>query len=119
MSVEFHGPGPGTWIVSVDGYQVPHVEALFRGGDEDGDNWSLLVDSRFASVWVTRDEIGRWAWLLANMGAICSGYSCHGENSEPLNRFKCQINAVSSGDLARWRREDLRLIPPPEEPEGP
>ena len=115
MSVEFHGPfAVPHWRLTIDGYEIPHVEVSFRGGDEDGPNWTVAVDNRFATEFVTRDEIRRWAHVLANMGAICAGYSCHGENSQPCNRFKCKLGALGSDIVASSQRDNMRIVPTPE-----
>ena len=117
MGIDLHGPFQTPhWRLSIDGYEVPHVEVGFRGGDEDGPNWTVIVDNRFATEFVTRDEIKRWAHVLASMGAVCAGYSCHGENSQPLNRFHCRIGPLSSDAVAESRRGMMRAVPSTPEP---
>lgn len=100
-----------TYKLVTGGYVVPHAHVLFTGGDPDGRSWELVVDGRFSTEAVTLDEIKRWAFVLANMGAVCAGYSCHGENSGPLNRFNCRIGKIGSDTMAEMRRSEMKLVP--------
>ena len=69
--------------VEIDGVTVPNVE-VFTG---DGELFSLVLDRRFGSEYVTREELDRWLPLIAHAQAIGAGYSCHGPNSRPVNPF--------------------------------
>lgn len=116
MTVEILGPfNEPQYRLVLDGFLVPHVRIAFRGGDEEGPNWTLIVDGRFATDWVTREEIQRWAFVVANMGAVCSGFSSHGEHSQPMNRFGCRVSGIGSDARARWQRDQMRLVTDPED----
>lgn len=111
MSVTIEGPYETPWwYLVIDGYLVPHVKVEKRQGDEDGANWCVVVDSRFATEWVTREEIQRWAFVLANMGAVCNGYTHHGKESSPLNRWKCGYDQLGSDVVAQSRRETMHVV---------
>jgi hypothetical protein len=94
MSTEYIGPFSDNFRILVDGYSVPYVEAY----QKEADTWTLVLDHRF-SVDATGEEVQKWLWWIANAMAIAAGYSCHGENSEPLNRYKCKVMGLSQDEL--------------------
>lgn len=83
---EFIGPMPQKWDVVSHGYSVPYLTAIKC---ENG-NVLLSLDGRFL-IEGTEEETQKWIPMIANAMAIGAGYSCHGKNSQPLNRFKCGV----------------------------
>lgn len=61
---------------AVGGVEVPYIEAV-RGNDG---RISLVLDHRLG-ITTTEDELGRWAWFLANAMAVAGGRTSHGANS--------------------------------------
>ena len=87
---EIIGPFRGDYYkLSSHGYLIPSVVLSKLSQDE----WSLLLDDRFEMTAPTK-EIYRWAWMLGNAMAISAGYSCLGENCQPINLFKRRIAAL-------------------------
>lgn len=90
------GPFQPESRMSVNGYQVPFVTvSTVKNPPEQDGLINLIVDHRFA-VTCTEEELEKWAPILANAMAVSAGYSCHGENCEPLNRFKTKLVELSS-----------------------
>ena len=79
-------------LVSIDGYEVPNVEA--RETDA-GTKCHIMLDGRFGAV-VPADVAHEVIWLIANAMAIGAGYSCHGENSQPVNPFKVRVSCIGT-----------------------
>lgn len=88
MSVDIHGPFLEEWRITIDGYRVPYISARpLSDGRVD-----LCIDGRFMLPEpISQDEFNRWLPILANAMAVAAGYSCHGENCQPLNPFKVQM----------------------------
>ncbi len=107
--VEFIGPFVETWQVSLNGYRVPRLTAIVR---KDGDIM-LLLDGRFG-IDGSREEVSKWLWIVANAMAIGAGYSCHGENCQPINEFKVKMMGVTLNP-----KPDLHLVPPLSEKSTP
>ena len=86
--IELHGPFVPGWRVSLYGYLVPYIDARpVLDGLID-----VTIDQRFGMPGpVPLDEFERWLPILANAMAVAAGYSCHGENCQPINLFKMQI----------------------------
>ncbi len=82
------------YFVEIDGCTVPNVE-VFRSAPGEGNETALIggelfsvcIDHRFASEYVTREELDRWLPLIAHAQAIGAGFSCHGPNSRRVNPF--------------------------------
>lgn len=92
LGVEIHGPFVPEYRVTLDGYQVPYISAT---PCEDG-RVGIVLDHRFGLPDpVAREEFDRWLPILANAMAIAAGYSCHGENSGPVNLFNLRVSQVS------------------------
>lgn len=81
----------GLYRLACHGYVVPNIKLYKR--NDDVDLWSIQLDERF-EIDAPTDEVNRWAWLVANSMAIAAGYSCHGENCQPLNPYKCRISGI-------------------------
>lgn len=77
----------------MDGYRVPYLQVIKYVAPEHDGLLSLNVDERF-SIDFLEEELDKWAWIIANGMAVAAGYSCHGENSQPLNRFKCAVHML-------------------------
>lgn len=91
--VEIHGPFREEWRVTLNDYRVPlvHVREQSDGSVE------VVIDHRFTLEHaVSREEFDRWIPLLANAMAIAAGYSCHGENCQPINPFKVRMRSLGS-----------------------
>ena len=84
--------------VKVDGYIVPRLEIVpveGTDGDLDGELVTVLVDEHFCGF-CTKEEVQRWAPLIANAMAVASGFTCHGENSRPANPYKDRVMCFGS-----------------------
>lgn len=77
--------------VTIDGYECPYIEAHETA---DGRECNIMLDRRFG-VTVKADDAQQVIWLLANALAIGEGFSCHGENSRPMNRHKVKVSEIS------------------------
>lgn len=86
--VDVIGPFLPSNKASVGGYVIPNVRLFLVPGEEAV--WNVVLDERFC-VQASDEEMRRWLPLVAHSQAIGRGYSCHGENSEVLNPFKCKI----------------------------
>lgn len=83
---------------TLDGYEVPHVEA--REVD-NGVNCNIFLDRRFG-ITIPAEHAQQVIWLLANALAVGAGYSCHGENSSYRpNPFKVQVHCIAPGDPSK------------------
>lgn len=84
--------------ITIDGYAVPGIEACET---PDGLSCNIFLDQRFGAT-IPAEHASSVLWLLANALAIGAGYSCHGENSIPFNRYKTRVaeieGASRSGD---------------------
>ena len=78
--------------VTIDGYACPLIEA--RESD-NGRQCHIVLDGRFGAI-VPADVAHEVIWLLANALAIGEGYSCHGENSQPINRHKVRVTEIDT-----------------------
>lgn len=76
--------------VTIDGFAVPRVEAW---ESDDGIDCHITLDGRFGAV-VPAVHAQQVIWLLANALAIGAGYSCHGENSIPVNPLKVRVMEI-------------------------
>jgi hypothetical protein len=89
-ALEIVGPFKDYRIVW-NGYEVPYVTAI---PCKDG-RYHVMVDKRFGiHEPVTREELANWAPILAHAMAVAAGYSCHGENSAPINPFKVGMSRI-------------------------
>jgi len=93
--VELVGPFVEEWRVTVRGYRVPHLTAI---PSADGASVSLCLDERFLIVG-TDEEVRKWIPFLADAMAVAAGWSCHGEQATPLNRFKTRMTGLGPTDL--------------------
>ena len=82
--IEAVGPFEQYRIV-VDGYQVPRLTGRLTDGV-----WHFTFDNRFGCE-VPEKHGCEVAWMIANAQAVGAGFSCFGENSQPLNEFKCRL----------------------------
>ncbi len=86
--------------VAVDGYGVPKLEAVET--IQETENGAVgevhfTLDNRFGLT-VPTHLAHSVAWFIANALAIGAGYSCHGENSQKSNPYKCRM--VGLGETA-------------------
>lgn len=90
-AVEFIGPFE-QYAVTVDGYRVPMLQAHMQKGGKVlltlDHRYGLDLDLQTAQFVVP---------FVANAMAVAAGYSCHGENSVPLNRYKTQMHGIEFG----------------------
>ena len=79
--------------VTVDGYEVPNVEAREVN---NGTECNIFLDRRFG-ITIPAEHAQSVIWLLANALAIGGGYSCHGENSvwRP-NPHKVKVHCIGT-----------------------
>lgn len=86
------------YALVVGGYVVPN---LYATKQQDG-RYLLHLErdggAFFGTESVSEEEIGRWLPLLANAMATSAGYSCHGENSQPRNPYRCRVTALGEGE---------------------
>jgi hypothetical protein len=61
----------------------------------DNDETHMNVCIHGHCVYASLDEIERWMPFVANAMAIASGFTCHGENSQPSNPFKTQLLEIT------------------------
>ena len=80
------------------GYMVPYLEAVKHTASEADGAIDLLLDDRFAVTIENDEALQMWVPFLANAMAVAAGFSCHGENSVPRNRFNSKCMMIS-GDL--------------------
>lgn len=78
--------------IAIDGYAVPKLEATESA---DGLECNICLDSRFGAT-IPAEHAQSVLWLLANALAIGAGYSCHGENSQPVNPFKVKVMGIDA-----------------------
>lgn len=106
--VNLHGPfAPVFYLVEYDGFLVPNL--LARKATDHPDRWCLVLDERFATEWLPREEIERWIGMIANAQALGAGYPCHGAEKKS-NPFRVGIGRIKSTDDPT-PRERLRLVP--------
>jgi hypothetical protein len=96
--IEYIGPFQD-YRVSLNGYEVPLVGARET---DDGKECHICLDNRFGIV-IPAEIAEQVIWLVANAHAIGAGYSCHGENSNPVNPHKVKMTGIEfrtpDGDL--------------------
>jgi hypothetical protein len=80
--------------IAIDGYACPLLEA--RESD-DGKDCFILLDRRFGGT-IPADCAQTVLWLLANAIAIGGGWSCHGENSKPINPHKVRVVEIEGAE---------------------
>src|SRR5690349_7700986 len=80
------GPFVEEHRLTVLDYRVPYISAIPQS---DG-SWSLCLDERFV-IDCSDDEMRKWIPFVADAMAVAAGYSCHGENSGPINPFKNRL----------------------------
>lgn len=91
FSPQIVGPFLPEYRVTIDGFQVPYVNARLL---DDG-RIDVTVDNRFSmSEPVPREEFDRWIHIVANAMAVAAGYSSHGENCTPLNPFTVRMSQI-------------------------
>jgi hypothetical protein len=78
--------------ISINGYLAPRIDATET---PDGRECHIRFDGRFGVV-VPAEYAHQVLWLLANAYAVGAGFSCHGENSQPVNEHKLRV--VELGD---------------------
>lgn len=90
--VQLVGPFIGSNKITIDGYSIPFLTAhdLRKTATVPSDLVELILDDRF-SITATRAEVDRWGWFLANAMAVAAGFSSHGEQSQPMNRFRLRL----------------------------
>jgi hypothetical protein len=87
----FNGPyDDPPYRLTSGGYDVPLLAAGI-----DGERVNLFLDRRFG-IETTKEECARWIPFLANAMAIAAGYSCHGENSQSINPYKCRVMQIGA-----------------------
>lgn len=75
--------------IRLDGYRVPRLTGRLING-----MWHFCLDERFGCE--VPEMYGQGvAWMIANAMAVGAGYSCFGENSQPINPFKCRISGIN------------------------
>lgn len=93
--VTLHGPFTEiAHAIAVDGFILPHVKARKHQGGPDDGLIELVLDNRFGLT-CTEEELEKWAWFLANSMAVAAGYTCIGENCNPVNPFTVQIAQIA------------------------
>lgn len=102
--LESHGPFHQHKL-TLDGYRIPYMTGLLKDG-----RWHFTLDERFGVDVPERDGLGV-AWLIANALAFGAGYSCFGENSQPLNMFKTRLHCIT-GEVS-----DIETLQPESESE--
>ena len=80
--------------VTIDGFACPKIEAREI---DNGVNASITLDGRF-NIIVPAENAHGVIWLIANALAIGEGYSCHGENSQPLNRHRVFVHEIEMSE---------------------
>ncbi|HKR59957.1 MAG TPA: hypothetical protein VJS64_09480 [Pyrinomonadaceae bacterium] len=75
--------------LTLDGYQIPFLTGKIVDG-----RWYFTLDSRFGCDVPERDGAGV-AMMIANALAFGAGFSCFGENSNPLNLFKTRMYGIT------------------------
>ncbi|KKL95925.1 hypothetical protein LCGC14_1849660 [marine sediment metagenome] len=92
--VDLIGPFRGDiHYISISGYRLNNVHA--RRHEKGKDLWAVVLDGRF-EIDVTAIELCHWAGFLGDAMAIAAGYTCHGENCMPLNRYKTLFTGLKS-----------------------
>lgn len=90
MPAEYHlFDSPFKYKITVDGFELPKV----KGRKNSDGTWSFLLDERF-EITVSENDVQSWLWIVANAMAIGAGYSCFGENSNPLNPYARRMVGV-------------------------
>lgn len=90
LHTQFIGPFERkAWAITVDGYRVPHIEALNVADGQLG----LLLDGRYM-VQCTEEEARRFLWFIANAMAVAAGYSAHGRHCTQLNPFQVRMGEL-------------------------
>jgi hypothetical protein len=96
--IEYIGPFQ-SYRVCLDGFEVPLLEARET---IDGKECHISFDRRFGII-VPAEVAAQVIWLIANAHAVGSGFSCHGENSQPVNPHKVRMMGIEfrtpDGDL--------------------
>lgn len=87
------------------GYMVPYLQAVKHAGKDDG-LIDILLDERFAITIHNDEELQYWIPFLANAMAIAGGFSCHGENCVPMNRFKTKCMQIGSVETDADKEEE-------------
>lgn len=87
--------GPfSVYKLRLGGYRIPQLQGRLIDG-----MWHFKLDERFGCEVPERYGC-EVAWMIANALAIGAGYSCFGENSQPINPFNCRMHGISlSPDL--------------------
>lgn len=80
--------------VTIDGFACPKIEAQEIDG---GTKASITLDGRF-NVVVPAEHAHGVIWMIANALAIGEGYSCHGENSQPLNPHRVRVVEIETSE---------------------
>lgn len=85
------------------GYMVPYLEAVKHTAAKDDGLIDVVLDDRYAITIENEDDLQMWIPFLANAMAVAAGFSSHGENSVPRNRFntKCMVITNSETDSGK------------------
>lgn len=100
--LESHGPFHQHKL-TLDGYRIPYLTGMRKDG-----RWYFTLDGRFGVDVPERDGAGV-AMVIANALAFGAGYSCFGENSQPLNMFKTRLHCITGAAL------DIEVLQPESE----
>lgn len=95
---------PDDYLLLYEGYRIPFVTARNRGDTPDG-IWTVTVDERIQFD-VFRDEIDRWAPVLAWLGAVAAGYNKPGTGSTLSNPFAVQVSDIGGDQPEEDQGED-------------
>jgi hypothetical protein len=87
VAVEYIGPFQ-EYRITVNGYRVPRLT-----GHIIDDVLTLCLDNRFA-LDVPEEYAIPVVQFVANALAVGAGYSCFGENSEPVNPFNRRMYGI-------------------------
>jgi hypothetical protein len=75
--------------VTVGGYEVPMLRAVRVNG-----LISMTLDHRFGCDIPDDNRALPIIEFIAQAMAVGAGYSCFGENSKPINRYKCKLTSL-------------------------
>lgn len=76
----------------VNGCTVPHIKIVKKEGKEDG-KVEIHLDGRFIYI-IDDTALDLVLNLLANAMAVSAGYSSHGPESKPINKFAIRMIGI-------------------------
>jgi len=76
--------------VTLNGYRVPYLRAVRVKG-----MISLELDERLGCDIPDDERAMPIIEFIAQAMAVAAGYSCFGENSQPMNRFKQHLHRIN------------------------